>query len=348
MKKIRTALAGFGSGGRIYNAPVISSVPGFSIDMILTSNPENIRVAKEDFPTARIVGDISEITANPDIELVIILLPNHLHYEAAKTALLAGKNVVVEKPFTATVKEADELIQLARKNDLLLSVNHNRRWDSEIQTIEKLLAEKKLGEIVEYESHFDRFRNKVKDSWKEDPELPGSGILFDLGSHLIDQALMLFGNPSEVFADIRTQRKGARVPDKFEILMFYPGLRVSLNAGMLVKEKGPSYSIFGSRGSYIKYGADVQEEDLKNGKKPQDEPHWGEEPEEFWGKLNTLDEEIKLKSEPGNYRKFYENIYHAFTEKEELLVTPEQARDVIKVIELACQSHSSKRVLEFK
>ena len=348
MKKISTALAGYGSGGRIYNAPIISSVPGFSIDMILTSSPENIRAAKEDFPAARIVGDISEITANPDINLVIILLPNHLHYETAKTVLLAGKNVVVEKPFTATVKEADELIQLARKNDLLLSVNHNRRWDSDVQTIKKLIAEERLGEIVEYEAHFDRFRNQIKDSWKEDPEIPGSGILYDLGSHLIDQALMLFGTPSEVFADIRIQREGARVPDKFEILMFYSGLRVSLNAGMLVKEKGPAYSVFGTHGSYVKYGADVQEEALKNRKKPEDDSHWGEEPEEVWGKLNTLDEEKKLKSEPGDYRKIYENIYRALTENEDLLVTPEQARDVIKVIELACQSHSAKRVLEFK
>ncbi len=348
MKKISTALAGFGSGGKIYNAPIISSVPGFSIDMILTSSEENQKAAKQDFPEARIVEDFSEITENKEIELVIILLPNHLHYETAKKALLAGKHVLVEKPFTARVREADELIRLARENDLILSVNHNRRWDSDIRTIKKLVDTKKLGEIVEYEAHFDRFRNHIKDSWKEDPEIPGSGILYDLGSHLIDQALMLFGTPSEVFADIRSQREGAKVPDKFEILMFYPNLRVSLNAGMLVKEKGPTYSIFGTRGSFLKYGADVQEEALKKRQKPQDDPNWGEEPETLWGKLNTLDEEKKLKSEPGDYRKIYENIYNAISQKEELLVTPEQARDVIKVIDLACQSNSAKRVLEFK
>lgn len=348
MKKLSTALAGYGSGGRVYNAPVIRSVPGFSIDMILTSKEENIKAAKKDFPDARVVGDISEITQDPEIKLVIILMPNHLHYEAAKKALLAGKNVVVEKPFTTTVKEADELIHLAREKNLILSVNHNRRWDSDIRTIKKLLEQKKLGDVVEYEAHFDRFRNQIKDSWKEDPELPGSGILYDLGSHLIDQALMLFGNPSEIFADIRIQREGAKVPDKFEILLFYPNLRVSLNAGMLVKEKGPAYSVFGTRGSYLKYGADVQEEALKNGQKPEDTPNWGEEPENLWGRLNTMDEEKKLKSEPGDYRKAYENIYKACTENEELEVTPEQARDVIKVIELAYQSHAAKRVLEFK
>ncbi|SDL44463.1 Predicted dehydrogenase [Salinimicrobium catena] len=347
MKKIKTALAGFGSGGKVYNAPIISSVPGFSINKILTSSPENIKAAKEDFPNAAIVSDYSEIIEDPEIELVIILLPNHLHCEHAQKALLKGKHVVVEKPFTSTVKEAEELIQLARQNNLLLSVNHNRRYDSDIQTIKKLIEEKRLGDVVEYEAHFDRFRDKVKDSWKENPELPGSGILYDLGSHLIDQALMLFGNPSEVFADIRTQREGAKVPDKFEILLFYPDLKVSLNAGMLVKEKGPTYSIFGTRGTFLKYGADVQEEALKNGERPQDDPKWGEEPEAIWGKLSTMDREEKIKSEPGDYRKIYENIYKAITGKEELQVTAEQARDVIKVIELACQSHSARRALEF-
>ena len=348
MKKIRTALAGFGSGGRIYNAPIISSVPGFSIEMILTSSPQNIEAAKKDFPDARIVSDFSEITESQNIDLVLILLPNHLHFKTAKKALLSGKHVVVEKPFTSTVREADELIQLARERDLLLSVNHNRRYDSDIQTIKKLIDEKKLGEVVEFEAHFDRFRNEIKDSWKENPEIPGSGILYDLGSHLIDQALMLFGNPSEVFADIRSQRTNAKVPDKFEIFLFYPGLKVSLNAGMLVKEKGPTYSVFGTHGTFLKYGEDVQEKALKNGEKPQEDPEWGEEPEASWGKLSTVNGERKIKSEPGDYRKIYQNIYNKLLGKEELLVTPEKARDVIKVIEFACQSHSARRALEFK
>lgn len=347
MKKLRTALAGFGSGGRIYNAPIISSVPGYAIEKILTSSSENIQAAKKNFSEAKIVQDYDEILQDDTIDLVIISLPNHLHCSYAKNALLAGKHVVVEKPFTTTVREAEELVQLARQKHLVLSVNHNRRWDSDILTIKKLLEEQKLGEIVEYEARFDRFRHEIKDSWKENCELPGNGILYDLGSHLIDQALMLFGTPTEVFADIRAQRKGAKTPDNFELLMFYPNLRVSLKAGMLVKEKGPAFSIFGTRGTYLKYGADVQEEALKQGIKPANDPNWGKEPESLWGKLNTLEEEKKLESLPGDYRKLYENVYNAILGQEPLAVTAEQSRDVIKVIELACQSHSARRAIGF-
>ncbi len=347
MKKLRTALAGFGSGGRIYNAPIISSLPGYSIQKILTSSRENIEAAQRDFPNAEVVQAYEAILQDDTIDLVIILLPNHLHFKYAKKALLEGKHVVVEKPFTTTVKEADELIHLARQNDLILSVNHNRRWDSDFLTIQKLIKEQKLGEIVEFEAHFDRFRDKIKHSWKENPELPGSGILYDLGSHLIDQALMLFGTPTEVFADIRKQRQGAKVPDNFELLLFYPNLRVCLRAGTLVKEKGPAFSIFGTRGTFLKYGNDVQEEALKNGKRPANDPHWGKEPEATWGKLNTLEEKKIVESLSGDYRKLYENIRDAITEQKPLAVTAEQARDVIKVIELACQSSSARRALLF-
>lgn len=347
MKKLRTALAGYGSGGRVYNAPVISSVPGYSIEKILTSSRENIQAAQNDFPEAQVVQDYNDILQDNTIDLVIILLPNHLHYTYAKKALSKGKHVVVEKPFTTTVKEAEELLHLARQNDLVLSVNHNRRWDSDIRTIKKLLQEEKLGDIVEFEARFDRFRSKIKDSWKENPELPGSGILYDLGSHLIDQALMLFGTPTEVFADIRMQRKGAKVADNFELLLFYPNLRVCLKAGTLVKEKGPAYSVFGTQGTYLKYGADVQEEALKQGVRPANDPDWGKESEALWGKLNTLEEEKKLESLPGDYRKLYENVYQAITEQKPLAVTSEQARDVIKVIELAYQSHSARRAIAF-
>lgn len=348
MKTLRTALAGFGSGGRVYNAPVISSIPGYSIEKILTSSKKNIQAAQHDFPEAEVVQDYNEILQDRSIDLVIILLPNHLHYTYAKEALLQGKHVIVEKPFTTTVKEAEELIQLARQKDLVLSVNHNRRWDSDIRTIKELLEQEQLGRVVGFEARFDRFRNKVKDSWKENPELKGSGILFDLGSHLIDQALMLFGTPTEVFADIRTQRKEAKVPDNFELLLFYPDLRISLKAGTLVKEKGPAFSVFGTRGTYLKYGTDVQEEALKQGIRPADDPDWGKEPEAIWGTLDTLEQKKKLESLPGDYRKLYENVYQSITEKEPLVVTSEQARDVIKVIELAYQSHSARRAIAFR
>ena len=347
MVEINTALAGFGSGGRIYNAPIFSSVPGFKISKILTSSPENIKAAKQDFPDASVVSEFSDILEDPAVDLIIVLLPNQLHYKFAKAALEAGKNVLVEKPFTTKTSEAEELIELARQKDLILSVNHNRRWDSDARTVRKLLKNRILGEVVEYEANFDRFRDKVKTGWKEDPENPGSGILYDLGSHLIDQALTLFGTPKEVFADIGIHRKDAKVPDNFHLLLFYPHTRVILRAGILVKEKGPTIRINGSKGSFVKYGVDPQEEALKNGEKPKDHPDWGKESRETWGKLNTTSEENLLESEPGDYRLLYQNLYEAIVNGAPLEVTPEQARDVIKVIEMAEKSSRERMVVSW-
>lgn len=187
----------------------------------------------------------------------------------------------------------------------------------------------------------------MKNGWKEDKENPGSGILYDLGSHLIDQALCLFGLPHEVFADIRTQRDNATVPDAFELLLFYPNLKVTLKAGMLVKEKGPTYQLSGTKGSFVKYGVDPQEEYLKKGAKPQNTSEWGVEPKDIWGRLNTVEEEKFLESERGNYPFLYQNLYNALTQAEALAVSPQQARDVIKVIEAAQQSHDERRVITF-
>ncbi|MGI0107961.1 Gfo/Idh/MocA family oxidoreductase [Salinimicrobium sp. WS361] len=347
MKQVNTAFAGYGSGGSIYNAPILSSVDGFTVKKILTSNPTNVEAAKKDFPEVEIVGEYSEILEDPEIDLIILVLPNHLHYTFAEKALKARKNVLVEKPFTPNVREANELIKLAHQQNLLLTVHHNRRWDSDFLTVKKVVENGLLGRVVEYEAHFDRFRNKVKTGWKEDKENPGSGILYDLGSHLIDQALCLFGLPHEVFADIRTQRDNATVPDAFELLLFYPNLKVTLKAGMLVKEKGPTYQLSGTKGSFVKYGVDPQEEYLKKGAKPQNTAEWGVEPKEIWGRLNTVEEEKFLESERGNYPFVYQNLYHALTQGEALAVLPQQARDVIKVIEAAQQSHDERRVITF-
>ena len=347
MRTLKTALVGFGSGGRIYNAPILASLAEFSIEKILTSSPENVSAAREDFPQAAVIQDFSGILEDEEIRLVVIVLPNHLHYKFAKDALEAGKNVVVEKPFTVTVKEADELISLAEERDLILSVNHNRRWDSDFRTVEKVLKSGKLGDIVSYEAHFDRFRTRVKEGWKEEKEIPGSGILHDLGSHLIEQALHLFGKPDQVFADIRIQRPEAEVSDDFDLLLFYPQVRVRLKAGMLVKEKGPTFMVHGTKGSFVKYGTDVQEEALKNGRKPQDLSDWGEEPEEIWGKINDLQQEKKIRSEKGDYRNLYRNVYSAITRGDELAVKPEQAREVVRIIELAQESHNTRCAVRF-
>lgn len=346
MRTVKVALAGYGKGGQIYNAPVISSIEGLEIVKIMTSG--NKSKANKDYPEAEVVEEFSGITGDSNIDLVVITTPNHLHKQFAEKALIAGKNVIVEKPFTPTVQEAEELISLAKERNKIVTVHHNRRWDSDFLTIQRLLKEGRLGKVVEFEAHFDRFRNYVKDSWKEEKDIPGSGILYDLGSHLIDQALVLFGNPTELFTDLRAQRENSEVVDNFEILLFYPNLKVTLKAGMLVKEKGARYSIYGQNGTFVKHGMDVQEEALQNGKKPKDDPNWGKEPERIWGRINTLNENTTVKSEPGNYTQLYRNVYNTILGKEELLVKPEEARDVIKIIELAQKSNAEKRVVSFK
>lgn len=348
MKTVNTGIAGYGNGGRLFNATILDSVDGFRVTKIMTSNETKIASAKEDFPEAKVVSKFTDLIKDPSINLVVITTPNHSHLDLAKKALKAGKHVVVEKPFTATVEEADELIALASKNNLILSVNHNRRWDSDFLTVKKVVEGKKLGEIVDYESHFDRFRNEVANGWKEDKGNAGSGILYDLGSHLIDQALTLFGPPKEIYADLRKQRKNAEVPDNFEVLLYYPRMKATLKASSLVKIKGPTYSVHGAKGSFVKYGIDSQEEMLKSGLQPRGNWGWGQESQDIWGKLDVLEETETIESEVGDYRKFYENIHTAITTNAELEVKPEQAREVIRVIELAMKSSSEKRVVAYE
>lgn len=345
MKILQVGLAGFGAGGQVYNAPVFSSVEGYALSKIMTSNPANIAVARERYPRAHVVQDFQDLISDKDIDLIVITTPNHLHFPLAKQALEAGKHVVVEKPFTTNSKDAAKLIALSKKHKRVLSVNHNRRWDSDIQTVQKVIQEGKLGKIVEFKAHFDRFRNYIKPGWKEKKELPGSGILYDLGSHLIDQALLLFGKPSEVFANMQTQRASSNVPDHFEILLLYPKLKVSLTAGMLVKKPGPRYSLLGRMGSFVKYGMDVQEAALKQGKSPNDTIDWGIEPQEQWGELHLEDRSQPVQSVAGDYREFYRNIYNAIVHGHPLEVTPKQAKTVIDVIEAAQQSHEQKRIV---
>lgn len=349
MKKLHVGLAGFGPGGHVFNAPIIGSTEGFIIAAAMTSNPQNIKVAREKYPQASIVADYDQLLKNEQLDLIVITTPNHTHYPMAKEALLAGKHVVVEKPFTVTTREAEDLIRLAKEKQVVLSINHNRRWDSDFQTVRQIIASKRLGKIVEFQAHFDRFRNYIKPGWKEQEDVPGSGILYDLGSHLIDQALLLFGLPSEVFALLSSQRADSKVTDNFEVFLIYPDLKVRLSAGMLVKHPGPRYTVLGRNGSFLKFGMDPQEAALKEGQYPRDMSFWGVEDSQIWGELH-LDSDgktsiEKIRSEPGDYRKFYQNIYQAIVNKAPLEVTPEQARRVIQIIEASYRSHQTKRMV---
>ena len=344
-KIIQTGMASYGMSGKVFHGPLLKSHGGFRLKKIVERNAEK---SKADFPEAVRVHTWNEILSDPDIELAIVNTPPQYHVEMCRQALQAGKHVVVEKPFTPTADEARQLIGLARKHNRILTVFHNRRWDGGFLTIRKVLENQWLGRLVEYEANYDRYRNYLENSWKEAPT-PGSGIVYNLGSHLIDQALVLFGMPQAVTAEILAQRSGGTVDDNFHILLHYAAHRVVLRSGFLVREPKPSHILNGTEGTFMKRTNDPQEEALKAGRSPL-ETLWGTEPETDWGTLNTQLNGLHLKGRvetvPGNYRVFYENLYQAITANAPLLVQPEEALHVIQIIEAAYQSNAEKRTVE--
>ena len=345
--QISVGLIGYGMAGRIFHAPVIQSVHHLRLKKVVERHAQE---ARKHYPWVEVVPDAATLLQDEEIKLVVIATPNISHFDLARQSLQADKHVVVEKPFTTTSVQARELIDLAHRQNRVVSVNHNRRWDGDFQTVRKLLEGRLLGRLVEYESHFNRFRNYPKpDAWREE-EVAGSGILFDLGSHLIDQAQVLFGVPQMITADIRTQRDFAKTDDSFELLLHYDDLKVTLKAGMLVREQSPRFILHGTEGSFVKHGFDPQEEALKRGFTPS-ESNWGDEPAEQWGKLITrvggLELEGRVKTMAGCYQSFYQNIVDVIGGRAELAVKPEEAGRTIRIIELARESSEQKRTIHF-
>lgn len=347
MKQVNVGLLGFGNSGRVFHAPIFTSVQGFNLSKIYTRNDDRKELAASLYPNAIIVDGVESIIDDPNIDLIVIGLPNTTHYEMAERALIAGKHVVVEKPFTTNYEEATALIHIAKEEDKLLSVYHNRRFDGDFLTVKKIIDSKKLGTIKEFESHFDKFKSATDTSKWRESILPGSGLLFDLGSHLIDQAVQLFGMPKEVYADISIQRRNGLVDDHFEIIFYYKDLKVTLKTSMLVKEPLPRFILQGDAGSYVKYGLDPQEDELKQNLRPDEWEDWGTEEPSKYGTINYIENKLNIRGTvetlPGDYRLYYKNIYKAITEGAQLTVSAEQARDIIKLIEIAKESNKEKR-----
>ena len=338
MRPVKTAFASFGMSGQVFHAPLIDVNPGFEIVKILERTKS---VSGSKYPHATIVRDYDELCSADDVELIIVNTPDHTHYDFTKRAILSGKHVVVEKPFTLKYSEALELAELAEKSSVVLSVFQNRRWDGDFLTVKRIVEQKLLGRLVEYESHFDRYRNYIQENtWKEDAST-GTGTLYNLGSHLIDQALVLFGKPGKVIADIRTFREGGSVDDSFELWLGYDDIKVTVCASYLVREQGPRYMLHGTEGSFLKWGIDPQEADLKRGIAPTG-PDWGKEEEKDWGLLNTKIAGSQIRGSyetlPGNYQAYYNNIYSVIREGAAPEVTPSEAALVIKIIEAATES----------
>lgn len=344
---IGVGIIGYGMSARIFHAPLIQSIPRFQLKKVVERHSDESR---KRYSNVEVVRSVDELFQDEEIELVIITTPNITHFELARQSLLADKHVVVEKPFTTTSAQAQQLVDLAKQQNKVISVYQNRRWDGDFLTVQKLLANQLLGRLAEYESHFDRFRNYLKpNAWKES-EGEGSGILFDLGPHLIDQAQVLFGLPQMVTADIRNQRGVGAADDSFELLLHYDNLKVTLKAGMLVREPCQRFLLHGTEGSFIKYGYDPQEDALRRGLTPS-EPDWGEESKDQWGTLmtqtNGLYFEGQIKTIAGDYRAYYQNLAHVIDNQEQLAVSPEAAKNVIRIIELAIQSNAEKRSVPY-
>lgn len=346
-KIINTAVIGFGLSGKVFHAPFLHMHPGFRLKAVVERHGNS---ALEVYPDIEIIKDYRQLLEDPSIDLIAVCTPNIHHFEMVKAILEAGKNVIVEKPFMPTSKEADEIIDLANSKGLHVFVYQNRRWDGDFQTIRKLLSSTLLGKIQYYEAHFDRFSpQRSRAAWR-DEELPGSGILFDLGSHLIDQVVCLFGNPDTIKATIEKQREGSMVDDYFEVELNYANHKAVVTAGMLVEKPELRYIINGRKGSYVKYGIDPQESALKEGKWP-GEGEWGQETFENWGITTFVNNDLyfdgSVETEAGNYMGFFDNVYDVLVNNAEMAVKPEEARDVIRIIELAFESSEMKKEIKF-
>lgn len=349
MEVIKVGLAAYGMSGEVFHAPFISIHPQFKLCAIVERSKQ---LSKEHYPNATIVRSFEELIQNPQIELVVVNTPDSTHYEYARQALLAGKHVVVEKPFTSTVEQGRQLIALAQSKGLMLSVYQNRRWDADFLTVQEVLSKGLLGRLVEFESTFARYRNFIKpNTWKETGEA-GGGLVYNLGAHLIDQAIQLFGMPERVFANVATLRTDGKVDDYFVIHLIRPALapqvKVTLKASLLMLAPEPRFVLHGTLGSFVKQGIDNQEAALLAGTSPT-APHWGEEREQQWGLLHTESQGKELcekyASIPGNYGAFYQNIYEHLRLQKTLTTDAADVLKVIRIIEAAYQSSKEEAVI---
>jgi scyllo-inositol 2-dehydrogenase (NADP+) len=340
-KPIKTALSSFGLSGRVFHAPFLMADKRFQLVKILERTNQ---LSEGKVPGAVIVRNYDDIIHDPEIELVVVNTPNHLHYQMSKMALEQGKHVIVEKPFTSTSEEAKELIAIAERKGLVLGVYHNRRFDIDFQTVKKIIDDGVLGHLKLFESKIYRWKPELGNKlWKRQAR-PASGLLYDLGSHLIDQALTLFGKPKSIFADLAIFRNEGQVDDYFELIFDYGSLKVLLKSFLMSAIEEPRFSIYGDRASYQKFGADLQETCLMNGIMPRT-PGWDDIYKNQEGSLHRNMEIIPIKPIQTSYTEYFNNIHQVIREGADLLVKPEEAMEVVRMIELGIQSHLEKRVI---
>jgi len=345
---VKVGIIGFGLGGQAFHAPVIAAVSGLKLTCILERSGS---LAQQKYPGVKVTRTLDEFLADPDIRLCVVTTPHPSHFDLARHCLLAGRDVVVDKPFTANLKEAEELVKIAEGSGRLLTVYQNRRFDGDFKTVRKIISSGALGRIVAYESHYDRFRPNIKpNDWHERPG-QGTGTLFDLGPHLIDQAFTLFGVPQAITAQIMRLREGSQVNDAFDLRFEYEGMSATVRSSMLASTPRPRFLIHGAKGSFVKYGMDPQEGPLRQGNSPLFGDGWGEDPEENWGTLRLQDGDAlideKVKTEIGDYRGFYENVRDAVLDGKPLVVSPSQGLNVMRALGLAQTSSDERRTIRW-
>jgi predicted dehydrogenase len=341
-KKIKVGLVGFGISAKVFHAPFLTTVPGFELTSVVERSKNE---SQKMYPWVKVVRTIDELIDDPVIDLIVITTPNETHLPYALQSLEGQKHVVLEKPFANSSDEALKLVDVAKRSGKILSVYQNRRYVSDFFTIKEILAKRLLGEIHEFTAHYDRYRAEAKpNAWREEAK-PGSGILYDLGPHLIDQALYLFGLPQTITADIRMQRPHSKVDDYFSLQLNFGSTKVVLHAGMLIREPGPRYMIHGRRGSFIKYGEDPQEAILRAGGLPLGED-WGKEPDHYYGLLHTEIDGAVVKeiypSKKGDFGDYYRSLYQSITEEKKVTERPEHGYNTVRLIELAFESHQKQ------
>jgi scyllo-inositol 2-dehydrogenase (NADP+) len=329
-------LIGYGLAGASFHAPLLSVEPAFRLSAVVT---RSVDAVARDWPGVRVLS-VEALLADPEIDLVVVATPTDSHGALAERALLAGKHVVVEKPFTLDSAEAARLGALARERGRCLTVFQNRRWDGDFLTVKQLLAEGRLGRLYSFESHFDRYRPQVKKRWKEEAG-PGGGTLWDLGAHLVDQALQLFGMPESITADVAKQREGAQAVDWFHLLLRYGEMRVILRSGSVVHEPWLRFVLQGEADAYTKYGLDPQEEQLKSGLRP-GMAGWGAELPERHGRLSRGG---SVPTVPGSYEHFYRQLAAAMAGHGEVPVIAESSGRVIQVMEAALRSAEARQII---
>ena len=342
-RTLDVALVGYGFVGKVFHAPLIAHTPGLRLHTVVSSDAGKVHA---DHPGVRVLADPEAALTDAGIDLVVIASPNRTHAPLALAALRAGRHVVVDKPFTVDVGEARAVVAAAERAGRMVSVFQNRRWDSDFLTLRRLINDGRLGEVVELHSHFDRFRPQVPDRWRERPE-PGAGLWFDLGPHLVDQALQLFGMPEAVQADLARVRAGAQVDDWFHVVLRWPRRRAVLHGSTLVAANGLRLAVHGTRGSYLKHGLDPQEEQLRAGMSP-GATRWGEDPAP--GELTAFDGDALSTSTvagvPGDYRNYYAGVRDAIAGGAPAPVTPRQALDTMQVLEAARESAAQGRTVQ--